>query len=65
MDKKTGIQDDGTGSLPCCLVEAVERFCLEQVDLRSRLARIGGEAERQAQMVARGCDAHGTGPWAS
>ena len=62
MDKNTGMQDDGTESLPYGFAEAVDRFCHEQAKLRSRLARIGGEAERQALTIARGCDAHGTGP---
>ena len=60
MDKKTGIQDDGTGSLPYGFAEAVDRFCLQQAILRSRLARIGGEAKRSAPTIARGCDWHVT-----
>ena len=62
MDENTGMEDAKAGSLPHGFAEAVDRFCHEQAKLRSRLARIGGEAERQALTIARGCDAHGTGP---
>ena len=60
MDKNTGMQDDGTESLPYGFAEAVDRFCHEQAKLRSRLARIGGEVNVFAPTLARGCDRHVT-----
>ena len=35
MDENTGMEDAKAGSLPHGFAEAVDRFCLEQVELRS------------------------------